>query len=158
MARLLSQTLTRVSKNLALTPSPFSLLSRRTRSSFPENLELIEIEVERDPSSAAVAAEVEVLGMRLLEEAIHGIIVRRSAPDWLPFVPGASYWVPPRRRPLGFAELVSRMANPMTEEEELAFTTVRGWPSASYFLEGGSPHPVKRRPKKVTAQTDDEES
>jgi len=36
--------------------------------------------------------EVEVLGLRKLEDALHSIIVRQSAPDWLPFVPGSSYW------------------------------------------------------------------
>ncbi|XP_060172177.1 uncharacterized protein LOC132603233 isoform X2 [Lycium barbarum] len=33
--------------------------------------------------------------MRKLEKVIHSVIVRRSAPDWLPFMPGYSYWVPP---------------------------------------------------------------
>jgi hypothetical protein len=29
-----------------------------------------------------------VVGIRRLEEAIHGVMVRRATPDWLPFVPG----------------------------------------------------------------------
>ncbi|XP_020103609.1 uncharacterized protein LOC109720731 [Ananas comosus] len=155
MARLLSQSLIRGSQTLIRAPSapaPASLVGFRRRSSLSDRVELIEVEV------GAEAEEVEVLGMRRLEDAIHAIVVRRSAPDWLPFVPGASYWVPARRRPSGIAELVSRLANPMTEEESLSFTTVRGWPSSAYFVEGGPPHPVKRRSKKASAQTDDEES
>lgn len=133
MARLLSQSLIRGSQTLIRAPSaaaPASLVGFRRRSSLSDRVELIEVEV------GAEAEEVEVLGMRRLEDAIHAIVVRRSAPDWLPFVPGASYWVPARRRPSGIAELVSRLANPMTEEESLSFTTVRGWPSSAYFVEG----------------------
>nr|ACF81760.1 unknown [Zea mays] len=80
------------------------------------------------------------MGSRRLEDAIHGVLVRRAAPEWLPFVPGASYWVPPLPRALGVAELLSsamhitRGAEAMTEEEALSFTTVRGWPSAAYFV------------------------
>ena len=81
-------------------------------------------------------------GVRRLEDAIHGVLVRRAAPDWLPFVPGASYWVPPMPRPLGVADLLggavytARGAPAMTAEEAMSFTTVRGWPSAAYFVEG----------------------
>jgi hypothetical protein len=84
-------------------------------------------------------------------------MVRRATPDWLPFVPGGSFWVPPLRRPHGVAEIFSRIAAaagtegligatdaavdvveidaPMTEEA-LSFSTARGWPSASYFVDG----------------------
>ncbi|WVZ87035.1 hypothetical protein U9M48_033736 [Paspalum notatum var. saurae] len=92
---------------------------------------------EGDPTTVQVRA-----GMRRLEDAIRGVLVRRAAPDWLPFVPGASYWVPPMPRSLGVADLLSgsvyaaRGAAPMTEEEALSFTTVQGWPSAEYFVEG----------------------
>ncbi|RWV97459.1 hypothetical protein GW17_00039751, partial [Ensete ventricosum] len=71
--------------------------------------------------------EIEVLVIHRLEDAIiHAIVVRREAPDWLPFIPGSSYLVLPRSRPCGVAELVSRLANPMTEEEIVSFTIVRG--------------------------------
>ncbi|XP_072963841.1 uncharacterized protein [Typha angustifolia] len=156
MARFLSQTLIRDSQTLTHLPSAAVLVGRRGRSSRPEKVELIEVEVE------AESPEVEVLGMRRLEDAIHGIIVRRSAPDWLPFVPGASYWVPPplRRggRPLGVVELVGQIANSMTEEESLSFSSTRGWPSVAYFVEGRFPRPMKRRARKPVTQTDDEES
>ncbi|KAI3870669.1 hypothetical protein MKX03_000629, partial [Papaver bracteatum] len=65
---------------------------------------LIEVNLETD-------GENEILGMKRLEDAIYGIIVRRSAPDWLPFSPGSSYWVPPKKRPQGFAELIGKLAN-----------------------------------------------
>uniref|UniRef100_A0A0A9DE37 Uncharacterized protein n=1 Tax=Arundo donax TaxID=35708 RepID=A0A0A9DE37_ARUDO len=102
-------------------------------------------------------------------------MVRRATPDWLPFVPGGSFWVPPVRRPHGVAELMGRIAAagvagavggaievveldaPMTEEEALSFSTARGWPSASYFVEGKSAH-SKKKSRKSATQTDDEES
>lgn len=108
------------------------VLNLRRFSSRPQKVQLFELEIDADGSSS----EVEVLGMRRLEDAIRAIIVRRSAPDWLPFIPGSSYWVPPRRRHCGVVELVSRLTNPMTDEEMMSFTTARGWPSSAYFVEG----------------------
>lgn len=96
---------------------------------------LVEIDLEEE-STATSKADVEVLRVRRLEDAIHGIIVRRAAPDWLPFRPGSSYWVPPRPTSLGLVELVEKLANPMSEEERLSFSSVRGWPSLDYFVQG----------------------
>lgn len=149
MARLLAQTL-----SLAR-PAPTSLRGLATK------VEVIEIDLSEEDATAAPsshASSVEVVGIRRLEEAIHGVMVRRATPDWLPFVPGGSFWVPPVRRPHGVAELMGRIAAvggaegvvgggavevveldaPMTEEEALSFSTARGWPSASYFVEGES--------------------
>ncbi|EPS72062.1 hypothetical protein M569_02702, partial [Genlisea aurea] len=62
--------------------------------------------IELDPDAAASSslndstdssAGVIAIGISRLEDAIHGIIVRRAAPDWLPFLPGFSYWMPRRR-------------------------------------------------------------
>ncbi|KAL2494347.1 actin-related protein 9 [Forsythia ovata] len=56
------------------------------------------IEVELDPSSSSqfdsyeVAAEVISAGIKKLEKVIHRIVVRRSAPDWLPFLPNMQGW------------------------------------------------------------------
>lgn len=49
---------------------------------------------ERKDLSAAVA---EARAVQMIEDAIHSIIIKRSIPDWLHFVPRASYWVPPRK-------------------------------------------------------------
>ncbi|XP_023918145.2 uncharacterized protein LOC112029689, partial [Quercus suber] len=93
--------------------------------------------------------------LRKLEDAIHRIIVRRSAPDWLPFLPGSSYWVPPP--PHGLNHLVHHFA----KQNDVSFASSssssvlggptaistaasqRGWPSSSYFINGASPHPVE---------------
>ncbi|KAJ8616954.1 hypothetical protein MRB53_013140 [Persea americana] len=161
MARILSQSLIHDSATLfsskSLIPlSPSSrLLNLRNRSTKSQSQNhLIEVDL-----SSSSSEEADLLGMRRLEDAIHGIIVRRSAPDWLPFVPGASYWVPPRRhQSLGLAELVGRLANPLSDDESMALTTVRGWPSSSYFVEGASRHTVKTKSKKKPTESEDEES
>ncbi|OUZ99220.1 hypothetical protein BVC80_8967g26 [Macleaya cordata] len=136
MARTFSRTLIQSYSSL---PSkkippfvPTRIVNHRNRSNQAEKGNLIEVDLEQE-------TEVEVLGMRRLEDAIHGIIVRRSAPDWLPFIPGSSYWVPPRKRPHGLVELMGKLANPLTEEENLSLSTVRGWPSSSYFFDGNVP-------------------
>ncbi|XP_050233528.1 uncharacterized protein LOC126682015 [Mercurialis annua] len=68
--------------------------------------------------------------LRKLEDAIHRIIVRRAAPDWLPFIPGSSYWVPPHRSTAGIASLVEKLASPLTDEQSLSTTTIHSWPSS----------------------------
>ncbi|RRT33626.1 hypothetical protein GW17_00061851, partial [Ensete ventricosum] len=109
--------------------TPLGLRGLCSRSGRPQ---LIKVELHEED----FPPEIEVLGMRRLEDVIHAIVVRRSAPYWLPFLPGSSYWVPPPNCHRGVAEIVSRLANPMTEEEIMSFTTVRGWPSSAYFVEG----------------------
>ncbi|KAK6941176.1 hypothetical protein RJ641_026553 [Dillenia turbinata] len=152
MARLLSQSLikltttTKPSQITKLPPfAPSSrLLTHRTQSSFPgDKGQIIEIDLETSTATSPSldGGEVEVLGIRKLEEFIYGVMVKRSAPDWLPFIPGSSYWVPPRPHPYNLAELLGKMVSaskPLSEEQALSFTTARGWPSASYFLEGGA--------------------
>ncbi|KAF9614839.1 hypothetical protein IFM89_020895 [Coptis chinensis] len=163
----LSQNLLRFTSTSA---SSLSILSKkssryvnnRSRSTQSENKggQLIEVDLE-----AANPENNELLGgMRRLEDAIHGIIVRRSAPDWLPFIPGSSYWVPPRKRPYGLVELVGKLANPLSEEESLSLSSVRGWPSSSFFVDdgfvtaGASPYPVEMETNSINAtQSEDEE-
>ncbi|PSR85205.1 Cadherin-4 like [Actinidia chinensis var. chinensis] len=140
MARVLSQTLARISSSpfpntIILSPR---ILIHRNRSNQSGKAQLVEIDLESDGGGGG---EVEVMGLRKLEDVIHSIIVRRSAPDWLPFIPGSSYWVPPRRRPSGIVELVGKLTNPLSDEENMSFTSERGWPSSAYFIEG-SMHPV----------------
>lgn len=112
---------------------------------------MIEIDLESD-------GEIEILAVRKLEDEIHRIVVRRSAPDWLPFRPGSSYWVPPRRRTHGIAEFVGRIANPLSEDETLSLTSDRGWPSSSYFRRGTTrERPAKTKSMKIIAESEDEE-
>jgi len=168
MARLLAARTLTVARAAA---GPSSALRFRPSRALSAKVEFVEIDLsEESPSSssggggAGDSAKVQAQrGLRRLEDAIHGVLVRRAAPDWLPFVPGASYWVPPMPRPLGVADLLgaavytARGAPAMTAEEAMSFTTVRGWPSAAYFVEGKFPHPVMR-PRNDATQTDDEES
>ncbi|XP_052175686.1 uncharacterized protein LOC127790295 isoform X3 [Diospyros lotus] len=84
--------------------------------------------------SSSDAEQREALAVQRIEDAIHRIIVRRSAPDWLPFVPGSSYWVPPRRRSYGIADLVEKLADTLSDEEVMSLATARGWPSSAFFL------------------------
>ncbi|XP_008798089.1 uncharacterized protein LOC103713092 [Phoenix dactylifera] len=157
MARILSQTLIRGHpSHLSAARSPLLPLSAACFVSLRARSHRAERDLEAaEPSEGEV--EIEVIGVRRFEDAIHSIIIRRSAPDWLPFIPGASYWVPPRKQAHRVAELIEKLSNPWTEEETLSFMTNRGWPSSSHFLEGTSSRRVKRKPKKATAQSDDEE-
>ncbi|CAA6670361.1 unnamed protein product [Spirodela intermedia] len=86
-------------------------------------------------SSESTAARGEAAARRL-EDVIHGILVRRSAPDWLPFVPGSSYWVPPRIRSYKLVEVLEKVSSPMTEEEVMSLTTAWGWPCSSHLVGG----------------------
>ncbi|GKV26750.1 hypothetical protein SLE2022_379710 [Rubroshorea leprosula] len=137
MARSLSQALIKLSP---ISPSPARpsstrLLAVRSQSNVPNHSDL------SDPSDSSSSTDPL---LRKLEDAIHRIIVRRSAPDWLPFLPGSSYWVPPpTSQSYGIAQLVEKLANPLTHEESMSTTTVRGWPSSEYFIKGGPPQPVE---------------
>ncbi|KAJ9139565.1 hypothetical protein P3X46_030290 [Hevea brasiliensis] len=111
-------------------PRFLALRSQSNTPSHPNHIDL------SDDSSSSSSTDP---SLRKLEDAIHRIIVRRAAPDWLPFLPGSSYWVPPPRSTagsLGIAQLVEKLANPLTDEESLSMTTVRGWPSSDYFIKG----------------------
>ncbi|CAA2975401.1 Hypothetical predicted protein [Olea europaea subsp. europaea] len=162
MSRILSQTLPRSSLHPAsLTPGAL-ITHHRHRSNKTHQAQLIELEVDSSSTSSHPDSPEEVLtvGIKKLEEAIHSIIVRRAAPDWLPFLPGYSYWVPPRsstmRHPHGMIEVIGKLTSSgvgtgkirpqldlSTEDETMSFTSARGWPSSTFFLEGTSPiHPI----------------
>ncbi|XP_030546817.1 uncharacterized protein LOC115752671 [Rhodamnia argentea] len=83
-----------------------------------------------------------------LEDVIHHLIVRRSEPDWLPFRPGSSYWVPPRSKSRGIAQLIGRLASsssPLADSllssssSSCAAASPHGWPSSSFFIHGALP-------------------
>lgn len=104
------------------------------------------------------SSDSETLAVQSIEDAIHRIIERRSAPDWLPFVPGSSYWVPPRKPSYGIADLVEKLANSLTDEEVMSLATTRGWPSSSFFVNDTSPDPAEvESTSTCTSQSVDEE-
>lgn len=110
----------------------------------------MEVDLESSPSrSSSSDGEVEVLKMRKLEEAIHALFVEKSTPDWLPFIPGSSFWVPPRKRPVDVVHLVEKLWNPSREEEVLNFATSRGWPSLEFFSAKGSNFDANLTEKKM---------
>lgn len=155
---------------LSTQPRPHPLLpsSRflglRWRSGRSENHAQI-FEVVIEPATDAGAGEAEgsaaetggEAAVRRLEDVIHGILARRAAPDWLPFIPGSSYWVPPRSKSYRLVEVLGRAANPMTDEEVMSLTTAQGWPCAAHLLEDLSPDSVKT-PNESSTQSDDEDS
>ncbi|CAK7323780.1 unnamed protein product [Dovyalis caffra] len=156
MARSLSISLTKacyLTSSSSSSPTRYSyrLLTLRAQSNIPNRINQLETD---DSSSSSPSDPL----LRMLEDAIHRIIVRRAAPDWLPFLPGSSYWVPPSRSTsgsLGIAHLVEKLANPLSDEESLSTTTVRGWPSSDYFVKGAPLHvvEVKLTSKKVETDT-----
>ncbi|XP_047317786.1 uncharacterized protein LOC124921202 [Impatiens glandulifera] len=132
---------------------PF-LITNRTRSNLSGKGQLIDIDLESD-------GDFEVMDMRRLEDVIHGIIVKRAAPDWLPFRPGSSYWVPPRNRPSGVVDIIRKLASPLSEDEAMSLSSSRGWPSSAFFIEASAPtHPVLEGGEvevKVHVNSDDED-
>lgn len=116
-----------------LLPSSRSIFFRSQSSNRRSNLgELIEIDIAASQSQS----QSDPLSQKL-EDAVHRIMVRRAAPDWLPFLPGASYWVPPRRsQSHGIAKLVEKLANPVGDEESVSVASGRGWPCSDYFIKG----------------------
>lgn len=158
MARLLSQSLTR-----KWVPSTLSqrLLThfRRSKSNSSggggddaSHPHIIEIDLDSsthssplDPDSTTTSEFISG-GIHRLEDVIHTVIVRRSAPDWLPFLPGYSYWVPPRHltvhHPHNIVEVIGKISAAKTspsllsDDELMAVTSARGWPSSNYFFPG----------------------
>ncbi|PKU63910.1 uncharacterized protein LOC110113205 [Dendrobium catenatum] len=170
MARFISQTLVRDSEILVrevafpgirygiITRStPSQLVSVRLRSSRPKAKQLSALDL--GGGSDASTVEVEVLTLKRIEDAIQSFVIKKAAPGWLPFAPGASYWAPPVLQGLSEVDIFHRPENLLTKEEKLSRTTVCGWPSSSYFVDGVIPvHSTMISTPKVTAiQSDDEE-
>ncbi|KAL0410278.1 UNVERIFIED_CONTAM: hypothetical protein Slati_3617500 [Sesamum latifolium] len=154
MSRFLSQSLPRAS----LRPPTALISHHRHRSNKTHQAQLIEVDLDAasssQPDSTEASAEVITVGIKKLEEAIHSIIVRRAAPDWLPFLPGYSYWVPPRatsmrNHPAGsMIEVIGKLTasgttrnrriqnDLLSEDEQMSLTSAKGWPSSAVFIEG----------------------
>lgn len=151
MAQLVYQTLVRSSKSLSImcmSPRMLTATHRHgSNQSGKQQPQLIEVDLDSSSSSS----DGEVLGIKKLEDVIHNIIVKRSAPDWLPFIPGSSYWVPPprtrRRRQSGggVVDILGKLTNNnpspppgLSDEESLSLSTIHGWPSSSFYYFQGT--------------------
>ncbi|KAG8373964.1 hypothetical protein BUALT_Bualt11G0080800 [Buddleja alternifolia] len=153
MSRILSQSL----HGPSLRPPAALISHHRHRSTKTNAAHLIEVEIDQASSSPSdsseAAADVITFGIKRLEDAIHRIIVRRAAPDWLPFRPGYSYWVPPRASAVrdhsagSMIEVLGNLSSAgmamnggsendlLSEDEDMAFTSTKGWPSSAFFIE-----------------------
>ncbi|CAN6970876.1 unnamed protein product [Brassica rapa subsp. trilocularis] len=105
--------------------------SRRLYSSKPHV-----IEIDLDSSSSAMSkAEAEAAVLKKLNEFVRRIVVQNSTPDWLPFAPGSSFWVPPHQNTAAkIANLVDKVTNPLTEEEAFSLFSPSGSPRSSFFI------------------------
>ncbi|CAA7408263.1 unnamed protein product [Spirodela intermedia] len=172
MARILSRALVGESQVLVRERHPLfhirsvapssRLLNLRGRSDRSEKIaEIFEVELETDDGGGGAAGSAAARGgraARRLEDVIYGIVVRRAAPDWLPFLPGSSYWVPPRKRSHGLVELLGRVSSPMTEEDFMSLRSVRGWPCPAHLKGDVSPDSVDKNLKETIVQSEDEDS
>ncbi|KAF3452735.1 hypothetical protein FNV43_RR03168 [Rhamnella rubrinervis] len=142
MARVLSKTaLLRHSLSSRLLGGPISLLrTNRARSTLSGEPQLIEVDLDSTSSSSSSSSdgESEAFMMRKLDDLVQMIVVQKSTPDWLPFVPGSSFWVPPRLKPVKFVDLIGKLADQLSEEECLSLATERGWPCSNFFFDGSS--------------------
>ncbi|XP_020578684.1 uncharacterized protein LOC110023549 [Phalaenopsis equestris] len=162
MARPLSQALLRNTRSVPCDRSAFGHLLRsiayspssrrvgiRRHSDQPKAGQLIEIDLSQGTDASNV--DVEIPTTRRLEEAIEVFFVHKSAPIWLPFAPGSSYWIPPRSRSQGFVPgIFGRLEESLTKEEVLSHSSRRGWPSLSYFVDGVMP---KHHSTKILTKT-----
>ncbi|CAM8948022.1 unnamed protein product [Rhodiola kirilowii] len=148
-----SRNLIRLSTSLHTPPPPRRIFAYRNQSNKP----IEDPDMESD-SASSVAADPSLtdldhlLALRRIESAMHQILVKKSTPGWLPFVPGGSYWVPPvsSNKSNSVAEMVEKSASSLKKEEKAAarnersVRTERGWPSKAYFFRGKDETLVKQ--------------
>ncbi|PON74153.1 hypothetical protein PanWU01x14_053630 [Parasponia andersonii] len=114
-------------------PSMAATQFRRARSTFSGHGGIIELDLSSSPSSSD--GESEALMIKRLDDVVQRIIVQRATPDWLPFLPGSSFWVPPRRNSLKFTDLVDKLHDQLGDEESLSLPSDRGWPCTEFLVE-----------------------
>ncbi|XP_061361971.1 uncharacterized protein LOC133305746 [Gastrolobium bilobum] len=114
--------------HLNLKPFPLVTVPNRHRSSQPTKPKLVHVDLD---------GEYEVT-LKLFDDLIQRILVKKATPDWLPFVPGSSFWVPPRASPSNVVDLVHKLtvSDQLSDEESLSVATLRGWPSSNFFIKG----------------------
>lgn len=109
-------------------------LHHRHRSSKPQLIEINLSSPSLQSDGGNGSEDEEGFFIKKLEEILHRVMLQKSTPDWLPFRPGSSFWVPPI---LSVNDLIHKFAGyNLSDEETLSLTTCRGWPSASYFIKG----------------------
>ncbi|KAI4344460.1 hypothetical protein L6164_011685 [Bauhinia variegata] len=145
MARLLSQTL-----HYSATSSSSSLhsllkskgtvpscvtIAHRHRSSQPSKPQFLEIDLTSSSSpSAALEDDGHELALKKFDDLLRRILVQKATPDWLPFSPGSSFWVPPLPTPSEVIDLAEKLSNELSDEESLSGSNFRGWPCSNFFL------------------------
>lgn len=80
-------------------------------------------------------AEYDV-ALKHFDDLIHRILVKKATPDWLPFVPGSSFWVPPRPSTSNVVDLVQKLTreDDNRPHDSPLLSTLRGWPSSNFFI------------------------
>ncbi|KAL3640233.1 hypothetical protein CASFOL_015201 [Castilleja foliolosa] len=159
ISRFLSQSL--LHRSSPHYPAPALVNHHRHQSSKSRRAQLNDLtEIDQASSSSAdpgrdISADTIALGMKRIEDAIHNIIVRRAAPDWIPFLPGYSYWVPPRASSVrrsgaaseSMVDVIGKFSalrvkrnqrvpfDLLSEDENMSFSSTKGWPASSFYIE-----------------------
>ncbi|KAH9622407.1 hypothetical protein KSS87_007590 [Heliosperma pusillum] len=96
-----------------------------------------------------------------LEEAVHNVVVKNAKPDWLPLVPGGSFWVPPTTMARGIDKVVSGLVKEETEivmkDSFLGSGSNRCWPSSAQFFKGVTQSPLEGEMTSSPSNTSEEE-
>ncbi|KAF9662968.1 hypothetical protein SADUNF_Sadunf18G0109300 [Salix dunnii] len=131
-AKFLSKSLLHQHATLKSPPLIPLYLHHRHRSSKPQLIEINLSSPSLQSDGGNESEDEEGFLVKKLEEILHRLMLQKSTPDWLPFRPGSSFWVPPI---LSANDLIHKFAGyKLSEEETLSLTNCRGWPSASYFI------------------------
>lgn len=105
-----------------LSSLPRALSSRRSCSASPW----------WEPSSDIADAEGgSSSGSRGLDQVLREFRIQKAAPDWLPLLPGGSFWVPPEEIPELKESSGVPAIEPATEGELFAMIMPSGWPAPS---------------------------
>ncbi|KAK6126604.1 hypothetical protein DH2020_039650 [Rehmannia glutinosa] len=150
MSRIFSQSLSRSS----LRPPAALISHHRHRSSKIHNAQIIEVEIDQASSSqtdsSEAAAEVITLGIKSsrtpstasLCAALHRIGCLSS-----------------RGTPIGGERNRGLQLDLLSEDENMAFTSARGWPASAFYIEGTSPvHPIPVVEVEITVLDNEDQS